>query len=47
MGKCDKCGQKDGVHKMSCESRKQFIVFPKLVDKKIIVSLKIFIIGFF
>ena len=33
MKKCKQCGQKEGVHKMSCESKKQFIVFPKLINE--------------
>lgn len=31
MEKCSKCGQKKGVHKMSCETRK-IVVTPKFLD---------------
>jgi hypothetical protein len=34
MAKCKKCGQKDGVHKMSCESRKQVVVEPEFLNKE-------------
>lgn len=34
MKKCKKCGQKDGVHKMSCETRKQVVVKPEFLNKE-------------
>lgn len=42
MKKCKQCGQKDGVHKMSCESKKQFIVFQQLSDEGVIGDKNIF-----
>jgi hypothetical protein len=34
MKKCKQCGQKKGVHKMSCESKKQFLITPKFENKE-------------
>lgn len=34
MKKCDKCGQKKGVHKMSCEIKKKVLIVPKILNKE-------------
>lgn len=34
MAKCKQCGQKEGVHKMSCESRKQVVIEPEFLNKE-------------
>lgn len=31
--KCKQCGQKDGVHKMGCESRRQTVILPKFENE--------------
>lgn len=34
MKNCKKCGRKNGVHKISCESKKQYLITPKFENKE-------------
>lgn len=34
MKKCKKCGQKKGVHKMSCETQKKVLIVHDFINKE-------------